>query len=169
MLLLLLLLELVTELSCDNVSVLVGAVHAVELVCQVKLGRLSILDEVKMLLSIAVGGLVGRPGRPRPRLEVELALLSVKVKVFPSVGSIMESNVGVGSSVGLNVGSRVKVALEVRIEVTNDVVQPPRRTGMPGMQKSLAVNDSMVETSRSRVIAVGLEVHSSSATLSSSH
>lgn len=51
--------------------------------------------------------------------------------------------------------SDVSVALDVRVEVTKEVVaQPPRQTGTPGVQNSLLVVESVVEDSRVRVVVV---------------
>jgi hypothetical protein len=53
------------------------------------------------------------------------------------------------------VRSGVSVALDVRVEVTNEVVgQPPRHTGTPGVQNWLLVVESDVGDSRERVVVV---------------
>lgn len=53
------------------------------------------------------------------------------------------------------VRSGASVALDVRVEVTNEVVgQPPRHTGTPGVQNWLLVVESDVGDSRERVVVV---------------
>lgn len=53
------------------------------------------------------------------------------------------------------VRSDVSVELDLRVEVTKEVVaQPPRQTGTRGVQKSLLVMESVGGDSRVRVVVV---------------
>lgn len=77
-------------------------------------------------------------------LIVSSALVDVSLKVC----------VGRSGRLG-GVRSEVSVALDVRVEVTKEVVgQPPRQTGTPGMQNSLLVVESVGGDSRVRVVVV---------------
>lgn len=82
--------------------------------------------------------------RKFPDLIVSSALVDVSLEV----------RVGRSGRPG-GVRSEVSVALDVRVEITKEVLaQPPRQTGTPGVQNSLPVVESVVEDSRVRVVVV---------------
>lgn len=138
-------LELVDELELvsleDENAVLdsVVSVGDVELSSDVWVGNsVPVAVEVPLSSTAVEEELVGSS----PAVEVEVASLEVRVGRSGRAG-------GVRSKVDVEVGSGNEVSKEV-------VPQPPRQTGMPGMQDSLLVVGSAVGRSCVRVIVVVL-------------